>query len=67
MIIVHITLSILVQYFALRNVNRSKLSDYPSWCTIIDATLNDIITGVLLLFGIENIRSNLNVKPLGLV
>jgi len=30
------------------------------------ATLNDMITGVFLLIGIENIRSNPNFKPLGL-
>jgi membrane-bound metal-dependent hydrolase YbcI (DUF457 family) len=66
MIIGHIAAGLLVQYYAVRNIDRSKLGDYPSWSTIIGATLNDIITGVFLIIGIENIRSNPTFKPLGL-
>jgi hypothetical protein len=66
MIIGNITCGLLVQYCALKNTHRSKSRDYPSWCTIIGATLNDIIAGVFLLIEIENIRSNPNFKPLGL-
>jgi len=66
MIIGHIACGLLVQYWALRNIDRSKHRDYPSWCTIFGAILNDIITGVFLLIGIENVRSNPNFKPLGI-
>ena len=66
MIIGHIASGLVVQYFALQNRDRSKIRNYPSWCTILGATLNDIITGIFLLFGIERIRSNPNFKPLGL-
>jgi membrane-bound metal-dependent hydrolase YbcI (DUF457 family) len=67
MIIGHIASGLLVQYCALRSsTDRSKIKNYPSWCTIIGSTLNDIITGIFLLIGIENIRSNPSFKPLGL-
>ncbi len=66
MIIGHIAFGLLVQYYALRNIDRSKTRDYPSWCTIIGGTFNDIMTGIFLLIGIENIRSNPDFKPLGL-
>lgn len=66
MIIGHIASGLLVQYFAVNSVDRSKIRHYPSWCTIFGATLNDIMTGIFLLMGIENIRSNPNFKPLGL-
>lgn len=67
MIIGHIASGLLVQYCALRScTDRSKIKNYPSWGTIIGSTLNDIITGIFLLIGIENIRSNPSFKPLGL-
>lgn len=67
MIVGHIASGLLVQYFALKNNPQSKTSiDYPSWCTIFGATLNDIITGIFLIIGIENVRSNPQFKPLGI-
>jgi membrane-bound metal-dependent hydrolase YbcI (DUF457 family) len=66
MIVGHIASGFLVQYYALRNIDQQKIANYPSWCTIIGATLNDIMTAVFLLLGIERIRSNPNFKPLGL-
>jgi hypothetical protein len=64
-IIGRITSGLLVQYYALGNNNdRSKFSNYPSWYTNFGPTLNDILTGVFLFIGIENIRLNPNFKPL---
>ena len=68
MIIGHIGAGLIVQYFALRsNSSNPKLSSsIPSWCTVMGATLSDIITGSLILSGVEIIRSNESITPLGL-
>lgn len=68
MIIGHIGAGLIVQYFALRsNLPNSKLSSsIPAWCNVMGATLSDILTGSLILCGIETIRSNPSITPLGL-
>ena len=66
MIMGHFASGLLVQYYALKNNRRSKADEYPSWCTVFGATLNDTITGVFLLIGIKNIHSNPSFKPLGI-
>ena len=68
MIIGHIGAGLIVQYFALRSnpTNRKLSASIPSWCTIIGATLSDIFTGTFILCGIETIRSNESIKPIGL-
>lgn len=68
MIVGHIGAGLLTQYFALRqrNSNPKVQSSIPAWCTLIGATLSDVITGTLALLGIEHVRSNLSIKPIGL-
>lgn len=65
MIVGHIASGLLVQYYALTRSAWSKTSEYPSWCTVFGATLNDIITGLFVLTGIEKVRSDPSFTPLG--
>ena len=68
MIIGHLGIGLLTQYFALRqrNSNPKVHPSIPAWCTLVGATLSDVIAGTFVLLGLEHVRSNPSIKPLGL-
>jgi len=63
MIIGHIATGLLVQALA---ANRLGPKAIPSWITVFGSTLNDILIGLFIILGIERVKSNPSLTPLGL-
>jgi len=63
MIIGHIATGLLVQALSAGRLGPKAI---PIWTTVFGSTLNDILTGLFVLLGLETVKANPKFSPLGL-